>query len=59
MVEVQSRLRQELGREITITELFRWPTIRQLGGFLSGDAGPARPAPVSSIQGLDLTLLVN
>jgi natural product biosynthesis luciferase-like monooxygenase protein len=40
-VQVHSRLKQRLGRELSITDLFRFPTIRGLATFLGGgtDAG--------------------
>ena len=44
LVRVQDRLREVLGREVGIVELFRFPTVRQLAGFLSPDEPEAEPA---------------
>ncbi|HEX3528165.1 MAG TPA: amino acid adenylation domain-containing protein [Thermoanaerobaculia bacterium] len=44
MVRVHVRLQETLGREIRITDLFRYPTIHSLTEFLAGDAAPAQPA---------------
>jgi amino acid adenylation domain-containing protein len=35
VVQVQSRLREALGRDLPIVKLFRYPTIKALAGFLS------------------------
>jgi acyl carrier protein len=38
-VRVHTRLRTELQRDISITDLFRFPTIRALAGYLAGSGG--------------------
>jgi aryl carrier-like protein len=42
MVQVQSGLRETLGRDVPIVDLFRHPTIRALAGHLAGVSGEAR-----------------
>ena len=37
-VQVHSRLKRSLERELSITDLFRFPTIRGLAGYLGGEA---------------------
>ena len=37
-VQVHSRLKKALERDLSITDLFRFPTIRGLAGFLGGEA---------------------
>jgi len=37
-VQVHSRLKKSLERELSITDLFRFPTIRGLAGYLGGEA---------------------
>jgi len=45
MAQVQGRLQDALGRDVPVTELFRFPTIRSLAARLEGDAaGTSRPA---------------
>jgi aryl carrier-like protein len=36
MMDVQIQLRERLGRDIPIVELFRYPTLRTLSGYLAG-----------------------
>ncbi len=38
LVRVQGRLREALGREVEIVDLFRFPTVRELAGFLAPEA---------------------
>jgi acyl carrier protein len=38
VVQVQRRLKEALGRDVAITDVFRFPTIRSLAGHLSGSA---------------------
>lgn len=38
VVQVQRRLHKECGREVSITDMFRLPTIRALAGHLGGNA---------------------
>lgn len=40
-VQVHSRLKQHLARELSITDLFRFPTIRTLAAFLDGEGASA------------------
>jgi hypothetical protein len=40
-VQVHSRLKQHLARELSITDLFRFPTIRRLAAFLDGEGASA------------------
>jgi natural product biosynthesis luciferase-like monooxygenase protein len=40
-VQVHSRLKQHLARELSITDLFRFPTIRKLAAFLDGEGATA------------------
>jgi natural product biosynthesis luciferase-like monooxygenase protein len=40
-VQVHSRLKQHLARELSITDLFRFPTIRKLAAFLDGEGASA------------------
>jgi amino acid adenylation domain-containing protein len=45
IVQVHSRLRETLGREVPIVEMFRHPTLRMLADFLGGIPGqPGEPA---------------
>jgi natural product biosynthesis luciferase-like monooxygenase protein len=37
-VQVHTRLKRQLERELSITDLFRFPTIRSLAGYLGGEA---------------------
>jgi hypothetical protein len=37
-VQVHSRLKKQLERDLSITDLFRFPTIRGLAGYLGGEA---------------------
>jgi len=46
LVQVQHQLGAALGRAITIVDLFRYPTIRTLAGFLGGD----RPAAADGLR---------
>jgi amino acid adenylation domain-containing protein/FkbM family methyltransferase len=48
IIQVHSRLRSALGREVPIVEMFRHPTLRALAAFLGGSAEEdARPAEVA------------
>ena len=47
-VQVHSRLKHHLARELSITDLFRFPTIRKLAAFLDGEAASA--ASRSSVE---------
>ena len=42
VVQVQRRLREACGREVSITDMFRLPTIRALAAHLGGNAAPAQ-----------------
>ncbi len=37
-VQVHSRLKKKLARDLSITDLFRFPTVRGLAGYLGGEA---------------------
>ena len=39
VVQVQRRMKLDLDREVAITDLFRFPTIRAIATHLAGDAG--------------------
>jgi len=41
VVRVQRRLREACGREVSITDMFRLPTVRALAAYLDGDGTPA------------------
>ena len=44
---VSSELKKRLGREVTLVELFTFPTVKALADHLSGgtDVGPIPPVP--------------
>lgn len=44
VVQVQRDLKERLGRAISITDVFRYPTVRKLAEFLGGDAQPEKSA---------------
>ncbi|HEX7184605.1 MAG TPA: amino acid adenylation domain-containing protein [Thermoanaerobaculia bacterium] len=48
MIEVQTRLREALGREVAIVDLFRYPTVAALAEFLEGTGAAPRPAAAPS-----------
>src|SRR4051794_19257395 len=53
MVQVQSKIREQLHQEISIIDLFVYPTIRSLAGHIRGLSAPAaprgsEPAPTAS-----------
>ncbi|HEV2860062.1 MAG TPA: amino acid adenylation domain-containing protein [Pyrinomonadaceae bacterium] len=50
MIQVQSRLREALGRSIAITDLFKYPTVSALASHLSEEAGPAPAAVLGDAQ---------
>ncbi|WGU39675.1 MupA/Atu3671 family FMN-dependent luciferase-like monooxygenase [Phenylobacterium sp. NIBR 498073] len=43
-VQVQRRMKQHLARDIAITDIFRFPTVRAIAAHLSSDAAPANSA---------------
>jgi amino acid adenylation domain-containing protein len=47
LVRVQARLAEELGREVSLVDLFRYPTVSTLAGFLEPDAAVPAPSPRS------------
>ncbi|MCP4658786.1 MAG: amino acid adenylation domain-containing protein, partial [bacterium] len=47
LAQVRSRLREHLGRELPLMDLFRHPSIRTLADYLSGASTPARVAPAA------------
>ncbi|MBX3596785.1 MAG: LLM class flavin-dependent oxidoreductase [Rhizobiaceae bacterium] len=44
VVQVQRRMKEEFGRDIGITDIFRYPTVRAISAHLSNDAAPANNA---------------
>ncbi|MCD2182582.1 MupA/Atu3671 family FMN-dependent luciferase-like monooxygenase [Rhizobium sp. GN54] len=44
VVQVQRRMREKLGREVAITDLFRFPTIRAIAAHLAGGAAATASA---------------
>ena len=48
-VQVHSRLRSRLSRDVSITDLFRYPTIRALTDYLQGDVVPAAARAASGL----------
>jgi FkbM family methyltransferase len=44
LVQVHARLREALGREVAMVQLFRHPTVQGLAGFLEGLEGEGREA---------------
>ncbi|BCY09675.1 non-ribosomal peptide synthetase [Actinoplanes sp. L3-i22] len=50
ITKVRGRLQARLGREVTVLELFRYPTVDTLARHLSG--GDTRPAGTPSVQDL-------
>ena len=45
LIRAQGRLAEELGREISLVDLFRYPTVGALAGFLEPAAAVSAPAP--------------
>ena len=58
LVQLQSRLRQVLERDVTMVQMFRHPTVHAMAGLLSQDeaarrgGGEARPRPEAPAGGL-------
>src|SRR4051794_26667982 len=50
MVQVQSKIREQLHQEISIIDLFVYPTIRSLAGHIRGLSAPAAPAPTPAVR---------
>jgi hypothetical protein len=53
-VQAHSRIRRETGRDVSITDLFRFPTVRSLAGYMNAAskrptsaAAAASPAPAT------------
>lgn len=44
VVQVQRRMKEVLGRDIAITDLFRFPTVRSIAAHLSGEAADGQGA---------------
>jgi aryl carrier-like protein len=44
MLRLQARIRERMGRQVPVVDLFRHPTVAALAGYLEGGAGTA-PAP--------------
>ncbi len=45
LVEVRRRLMELVGHDISMTEMFRYPTVASLAGFLAADGAPAMRQP--------------
>jgi amino acid adenylation domain-containing protein len=50
LLRVHSRLERELGREIAVVDLFRYPTIRSLARFLDGAGASCAPALATAME---------
>lgn len=44
VVQMQRRMKEHFARDIAITDIFRFPTVRAIAAHLSSDAGPANAA---------------
>ena len=44
VVQLQERLQEELGRPVSVIDLFTWTTVAEQARFLGGGAAPAEPA---------------
>ncbi|WP_312163853.1 MupA/Atu3671 family FMN-dependent luciferase-like monooxygenase [Phenylobacterium sp.] len=44
VVQMQRRMKEHFARDIAITDIFRFPTVRAIAAHLSSDAGPANTA---------------
>jgi acyl carrier protein len=51
MVQVQQQLKAALGRDLSITDLFRFPTIRSLTRYLASQAGAPAGAQAEGVSG--------
>jgi acyl carrier protein len=49
-VQAHRRIRDEAKRELSLTDLFRFPTIRGLAGFLEGDGGGSADLEKSALR---------
>jgi natural product biosynthesis luciferase-like monooxygenase protein len=49
-VQAHRRIRDEAKRELSLTDLFRFPTIRGLAGFLEGDGGGGADLEKSALR---------
>jgi natural product biosynthesis luciferase-like monooxygenase protein len=49
-VQAHRRIRDEAKRELSLTDLFRFPTIRGLAGFLDGDGGGSADLEKSALR---------
>jgi amino acid adenylation domain-containing protein len=50
LVQVQSRVRDRFGRQLSMVELFRHSTVRSLAAFLTGPEQPAEAAPAPAAE---------
>ncbi|MEZ0308395.1 MAG: MupA/Atu3671 family FMN-dependent luciferase-like monooxygenase [Ramlibacter sp.] len=50
VVQVQRRLREACGREVSITDMFRLPTVRALAAHLAGDEGDDNSAVADGLS---------
>ncbi|MBF9034658.1 LLM class flavin-dependent oxidoreductase [Rhodobacterales bacterium HKCCE2091] len=51
VVQVQRRLKEALGRDIAITDMFRFPTVRSLADHLGAGQGDGPAAPTAADRG--------
>ena len=47
LAKLHARMQDRFGSRITLAEIFDYPTIHALAGFLSGDAGPGAATPAA------------
>ncbi len=58
LARVERRIREEMGREVPLLELFRHPTIEALAGFLAGSQPlPRAAAPASVATGSGIAIV--
>ncbi|MEA2564046.1 MAG: hypothetical protein QOH06_5550 [Acidobacteriota bacterium] len=62
LARVERRIREEMGREVPLLELFRHPTIETLAGFLTGGLTGSQPvaraaAPASAATGSGIAIV--
>jgi natural product biosynthesis luciferase-like monooxygenase protein/FkbM family methyltransferase len=50
LVQIHARLREALGREVTMVQLFRHPTVQSLARFLEGDGAPRESPAVAAAE---------
>ncbi|HVG11012.1 MAG TPA: amino acid adenylation domain-containing protein [Thermoanaerobaculia bacterium] len=61
LVRVQRRLRETLGRDLPLVDLFRYPTVASLAGYLSPEVSPEpspeRAAPRPAAEGSEIAVI--